>query len=118
MVERSILPRLTDIVEATALIQDEMAGVTLRDFKNDRRQQWVVERGLEIISEASRHLSDELKSKHLAIPWRKVAGMGNVLRHNYEDVAYDVLWHVVHNDLPELERVCGEEFARSCGQNP
>ena len=47
------------------------------------------------------------------IPWPKVAGIGNVLRHEYEDVAHDVLWHVVQDDLPPLERVCREELARA-----
>ena len=54
--------RLTDIVEAAELIRSEMAGVTLQTFEPDKRKRWLVERGVEIISEASRHLSDELKA--------------------------------------------------------
>ena len=68
-----------------------MAGVTLRSFEPDRRKRWLVERGIEIISEASRRLPDELKARHPEIPWSKVAGIGNVLRHEYERIAYDVL---------------------------
>src|ERR1700758_5127832 len=109
----SPVPRLTDIIEAIELIRSEMAGVTLAAFEPDRRKRWLVERGIEIISEASRHLSDELKARHPAIPWPKVAGIGNVLRHEYEDVAHDVLWHVVRNDLPSLEQACREELARA-----
>src|SRR5438876_11972882 len=59
-----------------------MAGVTLRTFEPDKRKRWLVERGIEIISEASRRLSDELKAGHPEIPWSKVAGIGNVLRHS------------------------------------
>jgi uncharacterized protein with HEPN domain len=51
-----------------------------------------------------------LKSRHLEIPWPKVAGIGNVLRHDYEQVAHDVLWHVVHNDLPVFGRACRDEL--------
>jgi uncharacterized protein with HEPN domain len=40
-----------------------------------------------------------------------VAGIGNVLRHDYEHVAHDVLWRVVRDDLPELEKVCRDELA-------
>jgi len=54
-----------------------MAGVTLEAFEPDKRKRWLVERGIEIISEASRHLSDELKARHPQIPWPKVAGIGN-----------------------------------------
>jgi uncharacterized protein with HEPN domain len=80
--------------------------VTIHDFEAERRKQWLVERGLQIISEASRRLPDAMKSRHPTIPWSKVAGIGNVLRHDYEHIAYDVLWRVVHDDLPTLERVC------------
>ena len=107
------VPRLTDIVEAIELIRSEMAGVTLQAFEPDKRKRWLVERGIEIISEASRHLSNELKARHPEIPWPKVAAIGNVLRHEYEHVAHDVLWHVVRDDLPPLERVCRAELARA-----
>jgi uncharacterized protein with HEPN domain len=113
MAEPSPVPRLTDIIEAVALICSEMAGVTLQAFEPDIRKRWLVERGIEIISEASRRLPDELKARHPEIPWPKVAGIGNVLRHEYEHVAHDVLWRVVRDDLPLLEKVCREELARS-----
>jgi len=111
MAQPSPVPRLTDIIEAIELIFSEMAGVTLDAFEPDRRKRWLVERGIEIISEASRHLPDALKAQHAGIPWPKVAGIGNVLRHDYEHVAHDVLWHVVRDDLPPLEKVCREELA-------
>jgi uncharacterized protein with HEPN domain len=110
MPERSSIPSLTDIVEAIELIRKEMTGVSLSAFKNDRRKQWLVERGIEIISEASRRLSDGLKARHPNIPWQKVAGIGNILRHEYQYVAPDVLWHVLQNDLPALETVCRHEM--------
>lgn len=113
MAPPSPVPRLTDIVEAIELIRTEMAGVTLEAFEPDKRKRWLVERGIEIISEASRHLSDELKDRHPEIPWPKVAGIGNVLRHEYEHVAHDVLWHVVRDDLPPLEKACREELVRA-----
>ncbi len=112
MAAPSSIARLTDIVEAVELIRSEMSGVTLQAFELDRRKRWLVERGIEIISEASRHLSDELKARHPEIPWSKVAGIGNVLRHEYERVAHDLLWRVVRDDLSPLENVCREELER------
>ena len=108
---RAATPWLTDIVEAIALIRAEMDGVTLAAFEVDRRKRWVVERGIEIISEASRRLPAVVKARHTAIPWPKVAGIGTILRHEYAQVAYDVLWHVVRDDLPALEMVCHAELA-------
>ncbi|MBF0517836.1 MAG: DUF86 domain-containing protein [Nitrospirae bacterium] len=108
MTNPSPVSRLKDIVEAIKLILIEVDDMTLHAFEQDRRKQWLVERGIEIISEASRRLPDELKARHQDIPWLKVAGIGNVLRHDYEHVAHDVLWHVVKDNLPHLENVCHE----------
>ncbi len=111
MAAPSSLPRLIDIIEAIGIIRGEMAGVTLKAFESDKRKRWLVERGIEIISEASRRLPNALKVRHSGIPWSKVAGIGNVLRHEYERIAYDVLWHVVRDDLLPLEKVCRDELA-------
>jgi uncharacterized protein with HEPN domain len=70
-----------------------------------------VERGVEIVSEASRRLSDELKARHPEIPWPTVAGIGNVLRHDYESISAPVMWKLVQDDLPPLEKACREELA-------
>ncbi len=82
-------------------------------FETDWQTQWLVERGVEIISEASRHLSDELKARHPHIPWGKVAGIGNILRHNYENIAAPVMWKLAQEDLSALESVCREELSRT-----
>jgi uncharacterized protein with HEPN domain len=88
-----------------------MTGVTLEAFEPDRRKRWIVEHGIEIISEASRRLPDDLKARHPDIPWPKVAGISNMLRRDYEHVAHDVLWRVVGDDLSLLEKVYREELA-------
>jgi uncharacterized protein with HEPN domain len=88
-----------------------LQGVSLDTFENDWQKKWLVERGIEIISEASRRLSDDLKARHPEIPWPKVAGIGNVLRHNYEDVSAPIMWKLVQDDLPALEKVCRAELA-------
>lgn len=80
-------------------------------FEADWQTQWLVERGVEIISEASRHLTEELKARHPEIPWQKVAGIGNVLRHDYGSVAAPIMWTLVRESLPPLDRVCREELA-------
>ena len=111
MPDRSPLPRLGDTIEAIELIRAEMTGITLADFETDRRKRWLIERGLEIISEASRHLPEELKARHPNIPRPKVAGIGNIQRHEYQRIAHDVLWHAVHENLPPLDQACRTEHA-------
>jgi uncharacterized protein with HEPN domain len=56
VVTRSLIPRLTDIVEAIGRIHSVLEDVSLEEFESDWQRQWLVERGIEIVSEASRHL--------------------------------------------------------------
>jgi uncharacterized protein with HEPN domain len=104
-------PHLTDILEAIERVRSVVAETTLDAFEADWQKQWLVERGVEIISEASRRLPYELKARHPEIPWPKVAGIGNVLRHSYERIAAPIMWTLVRESLPPLEAVCREELA-------
>jgi uncharacterized protein with HEPN domain len=102
---RSPVLRLTDIVEAIERIRAVLGELPLDVFEANWQRQWLVERGVEIISEASRHLPAELKARHPHIPWDKVAGIGNILRHSYENVAAPVMWKLAQADLAALESV-------------
>jgi uncharacterized protein with HEPN domain len=110
---RTLIPRLTDIVEAIERICGVLRDTPLEAFEADWQKQWLVERGVLIVSEASRHLADELKARHPEIPWTKVAGIGNVLRHDYENVAAPIMWKLVRVDLPILQEVCQTELTRA-----
>jgi uncharacterized protein with HEPN domain len=66
---------------------------------------------LEIISEASRRLPDELKARYPSIAWKNMAGAGNVYRHDYEDVAARLVWETVQLALPPLRDVVAREIA-------
>ena len=116
MAARSLIPRLTDIVEAIERIRGVLGDMSLEAFEADWQRRWLVERGVEIVSEASRRPTDELKARHPEIPWQKVAGIGNVLRHNYEDIAAAVMWKLAQADLPGLEKVCREELDAEKGR--
>jgi uncharacterized protein with HEPN domain len=111
MAERIVSPNLIDIVEAIDRTRASLTGLSLEDFENSWEKRWLVERGIEIISEASRRLPGDLKDRNPGIPWRKVAGIGNIIRHDYERVAPDVLWKLIQDDLPTLEKVCRAELS-------
>jgi uncharacterized protein with HEPN domain len=64
MAASSLAPRLTDILRGDRAHPQRDGGVTIDAFEADWRKRWLVERGVEIISEASRRLTDELKSRH------------------------------------------------------
>jgi len=112
MMERSPQPALQDIVEAIARIRGKLATTTLPEFEADWEMRWMAERGTEITSEASRRLPNALKDRHPDIPWNKVAGIENVLRHEYDEVSARILWAIFHHDLPPLEKACREELEK------
>jgi uncharacterized protein with HEPN domain len=80
------------------------------NLRDDPMPLFAVIRCLEVISEASRRLSDELKARHSQIPWREMAAAGNFYRHEYEDVLPERVWKTLQQDLPVLRAVIVQEF--------
>jgi uncharacterized protein with HEPN domain len=78
------------------------SGHTLETYRANLMLRDAVERCLERISETSRRLPEEMKATQPHIPWRKVADVGNVLRHEYDDVADAEVWRIVVDDLSTL----------------
>ena len=60
-------------------------------------------RQLEIIGEASRHLSDELRAQHPDSPWQQIIGLRNRLIHAYFDINLGIIWDIVQADIPPLK---------------
>ena len=87
------------------------AGMTYEDFRDDDLVFYAVTRCLEIISEASRRLPKEVLARHPSVPWREMAGAGNVYRHDYEDVQQRLVWGVVQERFPTLLLVVEQELA-------
>jgi uncharacterized protein with HEPN domain len=85
-------------------------GQTFESLRDDLMRLYAVIRSLEIISEASRRLSDELKARHPGIPWREMAAAGNFYRHNYEGVTPYRVWKTLQEDLSPLRAVIEQEL--------
>jgi uncharacterized protein with HEPN domain len=113
MAGKSHIPRLSHMIQAMERIRELTAGTDIAAFEEDWQKQWLVERGMQIITEATRHLPDDLKARHTGIPWKDIWGLGNVLRHDYEGVAPKLLWKIVHEDFAALEQVCRAELEAS-----
>ena len=96
--------RLEHILAAIEAIERLTAGKTLGDYAASPDLAAAVERYLERLSEASRHVPDDLKSRHGSVDWRGVANVGNVLRHAYEQVAGHRVWQIVTDDLAPLKQ--------------
>jgi uncharacterized protein with HEPN domain len=104
---------LRDILHHIDLAENFVQDLDRETFKADLRAFYAVTRCLEIISEASRRLPNELKARHPAISWKQMADAGNVYRHDYEDVAAQLVWDTVQQSLPPLRTVIEAEIRRS-----
>lgn len=103
---------LRDILYHIDLAENFVEGLDRDTFKADFRAFYAVTRCLEIISEASRRLPGELKARHSAISWKQMADAGNVYRHDYEDVAAQLVWETVQQSSPPLKVVIEAEIRR------
>ncbi|MDD5643406.1 MAG: DUF86 domain-containing protein [Syntrophales bacterium] len=90
------------MLEAAKKIMEFLKDKTFEDFMLDDMRRAAVERNLEIIGEAARHVSDELKQEHPEIPWQQIIAHRNVLIHEYGDIDYLKIWKVVSFDVPKL----------------
>ena len=94
--------RLYHIIQAGERIFRSIDGITKDDFYANEDKQGNVVRCLEIIGEATNHLSEEILTAHEDIPWHAIVGMRNNLIHGYNDVNYEFVWATVQNDIRPL----------------
>ena len=94
---------LHDILETIERVEEVTRDKGLREFEASWQLRWIVQRAIEIISEASRAIPDELANTQSDIPWPSVRGIGNVLRHEYDGLSDPIVWRVVTDELPKLK---------------
>lgn len=91
---------LQHILESIETIEKYTAGMSAEQFFASGETQDAVARRLEIIGEATKHLSGELRDQYTSIPWQDVAGMRDVLIHEYFALDLELVWSTVQKDLP------------------
>lgn len=95
---------LSDIVESIGLIEKYTKKLDYKKFLRNDEAQDAVMRRIEIIGEATRNLPAGIKRKHPDIPWKQIAGMRNILAHEYFGVAMKRIWDTTQKDLPRLKK--------------
>jgi uncharacterized protein with HEPN domain len=94
------------------LAQQWAAAHTAESFFNDRQLFYAVTRCLEIVSQASRRLPTNRRDRHPELPWRAIMDVGNVYRHEYDDVSEDAVWRTVQQRLVLLLDFGEDEITR------
>lgn len=102
---------LTDILNAIRSIEAFVAGMSLDAYADDERTQAAVERKLLVISEAAIRLKDAAEMVCPGVPWRDVRGMGNWLRHQYDQIDLETVWNTVREELHPLRAAIEKALA-------
>ena len=101
--EQRVRLRLEQILYGIARIGRLTAGKTVDDYLGDEGLREMIERNIARISEAARHIPDEARAKHPEIPWRQVVGIGNVIRHDYDEIDNVTVGKTATERLPPLK---------------
>jgi uncharacterized protein with HEPN domain len=96
---------LRHILDAVEKIETYLKGQTYESFSNNNMMIDAVVRELEIVGEATSHLSDRLRASHPEIPWRDAIDMRNFLIHEYFGVRTHLVWDTCKEDLPKLKEL-------------
>ncbi len=91
------------ILQSIEKIQSYISGKDQETFSNDSITQDAVVRQLEIIGEATKRISKELRNKNSDVPWDDMAGMRDVLIHDYIDVDLNIVWKTASESIPGLK---------------
>ncbi len=93
---------IDDIKFCIGRILEYTKDVTYEEFNEDYKTYDAVLRNLEIIGEAVKNIPEEVKSQNTFIAWKKIAGLRDVVIHDYSRVNEEIIWDVVRNKIPEL----------------
>jgi uncharacterized protein with HEPN domain len=104
---------LEDIVTACEKILRFTNGITFDDLLRDEKTYDAVVRNLEVIGEAAKHISDEIRGKISDIDWRKAAGLRDMLSHVYFGIDNNILWNVIQNKVPHLRETIQRFFEQA-----
>ena len=95
--------RLQHILEAIHEIETYLVSSDFTEFMNNSMMRFACIKQMEIIGEASNHISGDIKSKFTDIEWAQIIGMRNIFVHEYFGIDTNLVWEIIKNDIPELK---------------
>ncbi len=93
---------LIDILKATRQIISYSEDIKKQDLQQDDEKQAAILYRMIIVGEATKRLSAEFRQQYPMIPWREMAGLRDVVIHDYDELDFDILWNVIQVNLPEI----------------
>ena len=91
---------LNDMIEAADSIFEYIGIISFDEFKKDKKTADAVLRNFEVMGEASKLISEELKLSNPLVEWRLITGFRNILIHHYFGIDYTAVWTAIKESLP------------------
>ncbi|MEK6826211.1 MAG: DUF86 domain-containing protein [Nanoarchaeota archaeon] len=104
MTEKNDLAFIEHILDSIKAIKEFSRGIRKVELISSRLKQSAIVREIEIIGEAVKNLSEQLKSKYKGIEWREIAGTRDKMIHHYFGVDLNIVWNIIKKDLPVLRK--------------
>ena len=113
---RAYSDHLRDILESIQKARHFTEGMSFEEFARDDKTVYATIRALEIVGEAAKRVPAEVRERDPSVPWRKMAGIRDVVAHEYHRVDLTVVWNTVQEDLsavePHIARILEAELRR------
>jgi len=103
-VKRKSKERIIHIKDCIDKILKATDGITRESLEKDEVLFAALTRWIEIIGEAAKYVPEEIVAAHPEIPWRAMAGMRDIVVHDYDDVDISEIWNVIKKDTPQLKK--------------
>jgi len=101
--QRDYRAYLDDVLESILKIEKYTANLDFDSLKSNDIVLDATIRNLEIIGEAIKNIPEDFKKKHNEIEWKKIAGLRDILIHDYFGISMEIIWDIIQNKLPELK---------------
>lgn len=101
--DRDELVFIGDIIECIEMIERYVGNLSEKEFEDNSEKQDAVIRRIEIIGEAVKNISKKTRERYPDIPWKEIAGMRDVVIHQYFGVTIGMVWRVATSDLMLLK---------------
>lgn len=96
--------RLNHIIDALVEVENYVMNADFEAFMNNSMMRFACIKQMEIIGEASDHISDDIKTQFSDIEWGQIKGMRNVFVHEYFGIDANLVWEIIKHDLPDLKK--------------